>query len=166
MTYLAILRPILSRFWPHIALLLALLAVWHYRGAYHAEKELRQADRGAYAAAQEQAALLAQAALKEAEAKYAEHAREQDHEYQVALADARSATDRFIAFHRVRSQAAQGTAGGAAAASKGGDPGVPSGVSTSSFVAVSDGDVQACTDAVIYAAQAHEWAMGLNKPAN
>ena len=139
-------------------------ASWHYRNAYHAEKALRQADRAAYGAAQAEAALIAQRALGAAEAKYRTKANEADQSYRADLADARAAADRYIAAHRVRNQALARDASGALASAPDRGPGVPASLPADAFVAVSDSDVQACTEAVTYAVGAHEWALGLIPP--
>ena len=139
-------------------------ASWHYRHAYHAEKALRQADRAAVALAQSQAEAKAQAALRQQEHIYVVKARESEHEYESNLADARAAADRYIAAHRVRNQALARNASGALASAPDRGPGVPASLPADAFVAVSDSDVQACTDAVTYAIGAHEWALGLIPP--
>ena len=161
------LLPLLSRWrWGlgiagSLAFLGLALAANHYRHAYHAEKALRQADRAAYGAAQAEAALIAQRALGATEAKYRTKANEADQSYRADLADARAAADRYIAAHRVRNQAAARDASGALASAADRGPGVPASLPADAFVAVSDSDVQACTDAAIYAVSAHDWAMGL-----
>ena len=162
------LLPILARWkaglgiFAGLAFLGLALAVNHYRHAYHAEKALRATDKANYMAAQAEAALIAQRALQATEAKYAAHAREQDHAYEVALADARSAADRYIATHRVHVAApAQSAPSGTPASAEGGSASVPAGV-PSDAVMVSAGDVQACTDAYIYALNARDWALKLN----
>lgn len=164
------LLPLLSRWrWGlgiagALAFLGLALAANHYRHAYHAEKALRQADRAAFGAAQAEAALIAQRALGAAEAKYRTIANEADQSYRADLADARAAADRYLAAHRVRNQALARDASGALASTADQGPGVPASLPADAFVAVSDSDVQACTEAVTYAIGAHEWALGLIPP--
>ena len=138
------------------------LAAKHYRHAYHAEIARRKAQESQYVAAQSEAALIAKRALDAAESRYRSKADEADKSYRASLADARSAADRYIAGHRVRGTFA-GPASAAPAAASDRGPGVPSGLPADAVV-VSAGDVQACTDAVTYGVQAHEWALGLIPP--
>ena len=86
-------------------------------------------------------------------AKEKEQARAADQSHEKQLADARSATDRYIAANRVRTPGSCHSPAPATA-----DAGVPQEVSSSPLVAVSDSDVRACTDAVIYAVEAYRWA--------
>jgi len=143
-----------------VAALGLVLALNHYRHAYHAEKALRAADRAAYVNAQSDAAAKALAALQATEAAYKRDADNADQSYRAGLSDARTAADRFIAAHRVRGQAVAGVASGTVASASGGGASVPDAVPADS-VLVSAGDVQACTAAVTYAVGAHDWAMGL-----
>jgi hypothetical protein len=97
-----------------------------------------------------------QVALNNArEAQYQEQAHETDANYQAELADARSATDRYIATHRMRGGTSGGSGNSAAQAS---DTGVSPSLSTDS-VLVSQSDVQACAGATAYALTAHNKAM-------
>jgi len=137
-------------------------ASWHYRHAYHAEKALRKADRAAYVAAQAQATERAQAALAATEAKYRTKANEANLSYRAELAEARTLADRFIARNRVRVPAAS-PASGTLAATEDRTAGVLQAVPASTFVAVPDRDVQACTDAYVYAVKAREWALSITK---
>lgn len=136
------------------------LAANHYRHAYHAEKALRKADRAAYVAAQVQATERAQAALAATEAEYRSKANEANLSYRAELAEARTLADRFIARNRVRVPAAS-PASGTVATAKDHAAGVLQAVPASTFVAVPDRDVQACTDAYVYAVKAREWALTL-----
>jgi hypothetical protein len=135
-------------------------ASWHYRHAYHAEKALRKADRAAYVAAQAQATERAQAALAATEAEYRSKANEANLSYRAELAEARNLADRFIARNRVRIPAAS-PASGTVAAAEDRTSGVLQAVPASTRVVVSEHDVQACTDAYVYAVTAREWALGL-----
>jgi len=138
-------------------------ASWHYRHAYHAEKALRKADRAAYAAAQSEATIIAKRALDATEARYKRNADNADQAFQSKLADARRSVDQYVLTHRVHGTFA-GPASAALAAASDHGPGVPASLPGGPFVAVSDSDVQACTDAVTYGVQAHEWALGLIPP--
>jgi len=146
-----------------LAVLGLIVASWHYRHAYHAEKALRKADRAAYVAAQSEATVIAKRALDAAEAKYRTKANEADQSYRADLADARAAADRYIAAHWVRNQTAARDASGALASAPDRGPGVPASLPADAIL-VSEGDVQACTEAVTYAIGAHEWALGLIPP--
>ena len=136
------------------------LAVNHYRHAYHAEIARRKAQEAAYVAAQAIATQKAQAALAAKEAEYRSKANEADQSYRAELADARSLADRYIAAHRVRFNAS-GAPSGAVAAAEDHAAGVLQGMPARPGVVVSEHDVQACTDAYVYAVKAREWALGL-----
>ena len=138
------------------------LAASHYRHAYHAEKALRKADRAAYAAAQSEATVIAKRALDAAEARYRSKANEADQAFQSKLADARRSADQYVLTHRMRAYAQGPTSGTVSSAADRG-PGVPASLPADA-VMVSEGDLQACTDAVTYAIGAHEWALGLIPP--
>jgi hypothetical protein len=137
-----------------------IVASWHYRNAYHAEKALRRADRALYVQAQAEAARIAQEALRHQEHIYVTKAQEIEHEYVVKIANARSATDRYIAAHRVRGQTVAGVASPAIIITESGNPGLPQDLPADAIM-VSERDVQACTEASIYAVSAHDWAAGL-----
>lgn len=137
-------------------------ASWHYRNAYHAEIARRKAQEAQYIAAQVIAMQKAQAALAAVEAQYRSKADEADQSYRVELADARSAADRYIATHRVRGTFASPSSGPTATAEDRA-AGVLPPVPDAALVAVTDRDVQACTDAYIYAVKARDWALTLTK---
>jgi hypothetical protein len=97
-----------------------------------------------------------QVALNNArEAQYQEQAHETDANYQAELADARSATDRYIATHRMRQGSGIGTSNPAAVA---GNSTIPDSVPTNSIL-VSSTDVQACSASSAYAIAAHNDAI-------
>lgn len=96
------------------------------------------------------------------ERQYQEHAHEADQRHDAELADVRSATDRYIADHRVRSPSGGSTATAAPSPARD-SAGVPQDVPADSDVAVADGDVRACSEAVKYGIDAHDWAVGLEK---
>jgi hypothetical protein len=139
-----------------------IVASWHYRSAYHAERALRRADRAAYTQAQAEATRIAYDALRAAETRSQIKAKEADHEHALALADARSATDRYIAAHRVRGQAVAGVASPAiASAESGGAQNSDRSSSAPDMVAVTAGDIQVCTINTTRLEAAREWALGL-----
>lgn len=121
----------------------------------------RKADRAAYTAAQAEALRLALAAKAATEARYKAHAERIDRDHETELADARDATADYIARNRVRGQGAGSATGGTATAADNRGPGVLPEMPAGSFVAVSDVDVQRCSDATAYALSAREWALGL-----
>lgn len=136
------------------------LSAWLWRG-WHGEHAGRAADMARVAAAQVEADRIAQQALAETERRYRMKANEADAHYNAQLADARDATARYIASHRVRADGSHST-GQAVASARGGSPGVPETVpSPDSFVAVSQSDVQACADLYVYALAAHDWALSI-----
>lgn len=148
---------------PFVAGLALLASLMHYRTAYRTERAGRLADRAAYTAAQDEAGRIARAALAHQEATYRAKAQDTDHAYNLALADARSAADRFIAAHRLRDATLARPTGPAAAGTTGSNPGLPASLPVDA-VMVSAGDVRACTDATAYALKAHDWAASLTQP--
>lgn len=143
-----------------LALIGLIAALSHYRHAYHNARDGRIADRVAYANAQADAARIARDALTHQEAVYRAKAQDADHAHALELADARTATDRYIAAHRVRSQVAGSASGTTSTAAARDGSGVPARV-PSNGVMVAESDVHACTEAVIYANKAHDWALSL-----
>lgn len=141
-----------------------IVASWHYRGAYHAEKALRRADRAAYTQAQAEATRIAQEALRHQEHIYVTKAQETDHEHQVALTDARSRAADYIG--RMRIKAAPGAASPAiASAESGGAQGAGRSGAEADMVAVTAGDIDVCTINTVRLDAAREWALGLeNRP--
>ncbi|WP_371432408.1 hypothetical protein [Novosphingobium sp.] len=132
-----------------------LIAVSQYRSRVHELEALRKADAASVAKAQIEARAKAYAQKQAVEAKYRAIAERTDHEYQEQLADARTAADRYIAAHRVRSQASQGGSGGPGAAPDDRGAGLPQDLPADA-VMVSASDVQACTGAVAYALKARD----------
>jgi len=154
------------RFLPYGAIALLAMLAWHFDARAVAEAEGRRQDHAAYVDAQAAAAAIARAAITHQQAVYQAQAQETEHEYEQKVADAHAAADRYVADHRVgglRTGPAQGASSPAVAASTTGGPGVPPGVPADAVV-VSAGDVQACTSAVTYAVQAHNWALSLTAP--
>ena len=123
----------------------------------------RRADRAAYTAAQAEAQRLALAAKAATEARYKANAERVQNAYEAKSADVRSAAARFIDANRLRPGGVGGSPRQAASAADHSNPGVPVDVSTAALVAVSDVDVQRCSDTAAYAVAAREWALGLAK---
>lgn len=152
--------PFLLTRWKAVAAVVVLLGfAWAWQG-WTTEKALRKADRAAYVAAQAEATVIAQRALEATEAEYRSKADEADKAFQSKLADARRAADAYVSAHRVRSQAYQGSPSGTLASAESGRASVPASLPTDA-VMVSERDVQACTDAVTYGIEAHDWALTL-----
>ena len=138
-----------------------IVALSHYRSAYHAEQARRRTDKAVYAQAQTEAARIAQEALRAAESRSQTQARKADHEHEAQLADARSATDAAIRAGRVRYEALARNASGTAASPQGGNPGLPQDLSADPFVAIRQSDMQACAVDATVAVNAVTWAAGL-----
>jgi len=164
------LLPILARWRVGLSIAGALavfgliVASWHYRHAYHAEKALRAADRALYIQMQYTAQSKAVAALQAAEARYRSKANEADQAFQSKLADARRSADQYVLTHRVRAYA-QGPTSGTVASAEGRGPASPDIASAApDMVAVTPGDIQVCTDNTLRLEAAHDWALTLAKP--
>lgn len=171
---LSILLPLLRRFWPHILSAALALAAWHFWTRAIANAEAVRIQAAQFKQAQADATKIAQDALHHQEAQYQVKAQEADNAYSSQLAIAQSAAQRYIDSHRVgavyragssgalrmQPSATQGGPSSAASGSEGGSTAVPASV-PSDAVMVSAGDVQACTDAVSYALDAHGWALSL-----
>lgn len=138
-------------------LLPCLAAVWFWHGESHWRQKAetcaigRKADRAEY----DKLVAAANTAKAEAESRYARNAKEAQHEYQIGLAEARAATERYIAAHRLRPAAAPAVA---PSTTQSGSAAVPADVPADSVV-VSASDVRACTAATNYALKAHDWAI-------
>lgn len=139
----------LLRFWWAIPLLVLALLWWRADSLRAGYKQQRDDVRQEYAAFRKEITDRTTAAM----AKEKEQARAADQSHAKELADARSATDRYIDANRVHPARSCNSPATATA-----DAGVPQEVSSSPLVAVSDSDVRACSDAVIYAVEAHRWA--------
>ena len=112
-------------------------AKWHDTEQEYATSRKEMTDRAAQALAKEKA-----------------QAKAADKEYTHALDDARDDTDRFIAANSVRQERVCSSPTATAP-----NPGVSQEVPAYTFVAVSDSDVRACSEAVIYAVSAHNWSV-------
>lgn len=152
----------LIRTYPLQAALIAALCLsgWLWWGKRHAEAQ-RDTWHRAYdlRVAAEKAAAQAQKALNaKVQQTYEEQADASQERYDASRDRVRDAADRYIADRRLPEQC---TPGGGDPASGAGDPAVPAGVPASGYVAVSDADVRACSDATRYAVEAHNYAAGL-----
>ena len=157
------LLPLLRRFWPYALAMALALGLWHYHGAYKAQVALRAADKASYVAAQEIARQKAEQARAATEASYKALADQKDKKYATEIADARDASERYIASHRVRAETAQGGAGSAAAASQGSGPASPDRSSEAPFlVSVTPDDIRICTENTARLEKAREWALTLD----
>lgn len=141
--------------------------MWHGKSVATNQRDqcqtARKADRQAYIDAEAESAAKAIAALRAQEALYQTKAKEADNAYNLDLASARSAADRYRASHRVPAIIVGRSPSSATAGTTGHDSGIPaSAAADSDMVAVSNADFNACTGAVIYARAAYDWAKGLN----
>jgi hypothetical protein len=153
------------RLWPYGAIGVLALLCWHLDARAVANAEMVRAQAASYRSAQAAAAVIAQQALQQEKARYAAQAQEAQNEYEHQVADAHADADNYIAAHRapagLRTTPVVGAPGTAPAAGSAGGADVPA-VVPADTVLVSAGDVQACTNAVTYAVQAHDWAASLN----
>ncbi len=146
--------------WQAACIALLCLSGWLWHGKSEAIAG-RAADRAAYVAAQEEAEMRALAAKAETERKYERIATDADLSHARALADARAATDRYIAARRVRPEAAACSASGSDPAPGNPHSELPAGMP--SGVVMAEADVRACSDLYDYAVSAHEWAVRLGR---
>lgn len=128
----------------------------------------RKADRAAYVAAQAAALKKALQAKATAEQNYSNLANKVDSDEQKARDAAMAAADRYIASHRVRSQAVAGSTGPASRAatnnaSQGGNgPGETPELAPDAVVVTAD-DIRICTENTTRLDAVHDWALGLEK---
>lgn len=153
---------LLTRYRLPIAVAGLLLALWWALAGWRAEKALRERDRATYALAQAQAETKAIAALQATEARYRDKANDADQTYQAGLADARTASDRFIAANRVRGKAARCETGGTVASAEGADPGVSADL-PQELVLVDSADVRAAGEWQEFGTQCRAWALTLGE---
>lgn len=129
---------------------------------HEAQRWHKTADQRAVALA---AVPVAQAKAKAAQialnahiaAQYQAQAEKTDANYKLALAQASTAADRYIAAHRMR-VAYPGATGGANPAAQAGNAGLPAAM-PSDGVILSAGDVQGCSAATAFGVTAHNWAV-------
>jgi hypothetical protein len=147
---------------PYAAIALLGALCWHFDRRAVANADAVRTQAAQFRQAQADAQKAAQQALDRENTAYQAKATEAQNAYQAQLADAHSAADQYIATHRVQPAPAGSHAGTAAAPTDGGSASVPSAVPADAVVVSAD-DVQACTGAVTYALQAHDWAATLNE---
>jgi hypothetical protein len=145
---------------PYAAIGVLALLCWHFDSRAVANADTVRTQAAQFAQAQALATAAARQALQTETAAYAAKAKDADNAYQTQFAAAQTATDQYIATHRVRTTAVASSAWPAPSPSQGANPGIPATVPVNTVV-VSPGDLQACTDAVTYAIQAHDWAATL-----
>jgi len=146
---------------PYVALGAVALVAWHFDARAVANAEMIRTQAAAFKQAQATATQIAQTALQHERAAYVIKATEADSAYQTQLVDARSAADRYGATHRLQPPTVASGSGSAPAAAEGYSTGVPASMPADA-VMVSNGDVQACSDATTYALNAHNWAITMN----
>lgn len=137
-------------------------ALSHYRGAYHAEKALRVADRASYAAAQSIAAAKAIAALQAAEAAYRDKADDADRMHQTKLAGLAGLAGDYKQRNRVRAEAATGPSCRAVASAEDHSAAVHQEPAAAPIL-VGEQDFDRCTAWVAYGEAARDWALGLGE---
>lgn len=129
--------------------------------------ERLQADLDNVKAAQVVALAKAQAAKDKAEQNYRTLAENTDDQIKQARSAAMASAERYIAAHRVRPQAADRSAGGAAATPEDQRPesGDRSGaapiLASRDFVTVTPDDIRICTENTVRLESVREWALGL-----
>jgi len=139
------------------------LSLWLWRGKEHAEGERDKARaETAQVIAAGKEALARQIALNQAtKAKYEAAAKEADHDYRIALADAMSRTDRFIRAGGLRKAGGSG-ASVANAPAEGEAAGVYQGMPADAIMVSAD-DVRICTANTVRLQAVREWGLELLK---
>lgn len=162
---LAWLKALPAWIWP-IAALVVFSGVQTWRASHWKDQAQlceagRKQDRDSYVQAQKDAATKALAEKARIEAEHAAQAERAQHDYEEQVDEARDATARYIVDHRVRAESSGGSSSGSTSTASDRGAGVSPGVSSDTFVAVSESDVQACSQAVSYALAARTWALGI-----
>lgn len=155
----ALFRAILAH--PKEAAIIALCAssLWLFRGRQAARVEAARWETAfgdqklTYERASKEAAALALAQVKAVEAKSAQLAKDADHAHELAQRDARDATARFAAAHRVRPN--QVCRSDAPAPAEGNDPGLPADLPPDPLVAIREPDLQALVEWATVGIEAH-----------
>lgn len=143
--------------WQFACIALCCLSLWFLHGRSSARDEL--ADR----IAAEKAATGAQRRVNDAaQVHYEGKADEADKGHAVLAASAHTASDVYIASHRVRADCAAGQAPAATIGDHSAVPAKPA--SETVVVAVADTDVRICAADYAYARSAYEWAQSLKLP--
>lgn len=141
---------ILKANWKWIALAAFVLWIWRL-------DDLRETYKAKWHDTQQEYAIFRKEMTDrttQAIAKEKAQAKAADKEYAHALNDARDDTDRYIAAHSVRQERVC-----TSPATPAPSAGVSQELPADTFVAVSDSDVRACSEAVIYAVSAHNWSV-------
>lgn len=134
------------------------------RDQWRATARKADATIAKFTVAQDTAQKAAQAAHDAQEQRYKDLANAADKDHAAALADAGTATDRWIAAHRVPVCPASRAAGGSVAGTSG--SGAESPVRSDpapGMVAVSPESIHICTDNTLRLEAAQDWAVGLNQ---
>lgn len=139
-----------------VALLCLSVFLWWRWDVAADDRDTARAQTAEIIKAAEEAERLAIAARAATEKRYKDLANAIDKEHEAALADARDATDSFIAANRVRAKVCPGQA---VTTGQGGSAGVPAEVPAG--IVVGEADVRVCGDLYTYAVGAHNWAAGL-----
>ncbi len=136
----------------------ALLAIW---GAYERHQAAKWHHRAEQCQMASQAAAKAQEALRAQErATYQEKAHEADQEYKAALADARDATSRYVATHRVI--VSSGGQCAPVAVSEADPAGIRQELPAGAVV-VSEADLRAAAEWQTYALDLRKWALSVTQ---
>ena len=145
-----------------LAVLLVLTLLWgliERNSRIKAEKVLASTET-AYRNAQKDAELAQQALNAAFSARSTSIAKDADHGYEKARTGALSRADDYIARNRVQS-CPKSPASRSDPAAESGAASVPEVTAAPAIVAISDGDVRACSIAASYAMKAHETAVKL-----
>ena len=145
-----------------VAALLALALTTINRNQWRAAARKADATLALVKPAQELALAKAQAAIAAKETYYKEQANAADQNYATAVDDARSATDRYIAAHRVSACPTSGAASAAPARPQSNAAQGSDGPGTAPYmVAVSPEDVSICTSNTLRLEAGKLWTEGL-----
>ena len=160
--FILLILPYLRRFWPYAGIAVLSLLCWHFQSRAVANADAVRTQAAQFKDAQKAAQIIAQEALHHQEAVYQAKAKDADNAYQVSLAAAQSAADRYIALHRVRPATAAGDAGATVASAEGHAPEGGNGPGAApDMVAVTAGDIQVCTVNTQRLEAVRDWALGL-----
>lgn len=138
-----------------LCLLLALWGAWERHGRHKAEDSAERCQAASKAAKQAQEALR-----KTERQEYERKADAADMEYKAALADARTATNAYVARNRVRPSGGVSTA---QPVSEAGNPGLREEVPASPDVVVSAVDVQGYAECAVYALKARDFILSVGE---
>lgn len=144
-----------------LALAIALAVVMFRADAISAERDALQRDLDNVKAAQVVAAQAAQVAKERAEQDYRNLAETSDAQLEQARLGAMDAAERYIAAHRVRSQAVDRPASGTTATPDDYGAEIGDGPGPASLVVVTPDDIRICTENTIRLEAVQEWATAL-----